>query len=44
MSNDFYHLREIYQTDLKKQSLDAGAKIGLDALKTASKKVGHKSS
>ena len=37
---DFYHLQEVYLTNIKKQLLETG----IDALKNASKKVIHKES
>ena len=39
---DFCHLQGIYRTNIKKGLLDTAAKTGLDATKTASKKVVHK--
>lgn len=36
---DFFHLGEIYLTNMEKKLLDTAKKTGLGALKTGSKKI-----
>ena len=39
---DFYHLEEIYLANTEKKLLNTATKTGLNALKTATKKIVHK--